>query len=50
MSVTVLEASIRRHCELYYNRAPTISDDDFDVLVEELRKLAPNSPVLRDVK
>jgi DNA ligase (NAD+) len=40
---------IRHHRDLYYNRQPEISDAEFDLLVEELRSLAPGSPVLVEV-
>ncbi|MCZ6794515.1 MAG: NAD-dependent DNA ligase LigA [Planctomycetota bacterium] len=44
-----LEQEIRRHRDLYYNRQPEITDAEFDALVEELEKLAPDSPVLAEV-
>ena len=47
--VAELEKEIRHHRDLYYNRQPEISDAEFDVLVEELKRLAPDSPVLTEV-
>ncbi len=44
-----LSREIRRHRELYYNRAPEISDLEFDALEEKLRSLDPNHPVLAEV-
>src|SRR5262245_64151957 len=47
--VEELEREIRRHRDLYYNRQPVISDEEFDLLVDELEKLAPRSQVLAEV-
>jgi DNA ligase (NAD+) len=47
--IRFLESEIRRHRELYYNRTPAISDAEFDALVDELERLAPESPVLAEV-
>ena len=44
-----LEDEIRRHRQLYYNEQPELSDAEFDELVDELEKLAPQSPVLAEV-
>ena len=44
-----LEKLIRHHRDLYYNQEPEISDVDFDELVEELEKIAPDSPALEEV-
>lgn len=45
-----LEAEIRRHNVLYWDHAePEISDYDYDRLVERLRALAPDAPVLREM-
>ena len=44
-----LEATIRRHRELYYNQKAEISDESFDELVGALRVLDPDSPVLAEV-
>ncbi len=41
-----LEKEILKHKELYYQGQATISDEDFDKLEEELKSLAPKSPVL----
>ena len=48
MSSTIhdLEREIRRHIKLYDAGTPEIPDRDYDALVEELRELAPQSPVL----
>ncbi len=49
-SVSELEAEVRRHNRLYFQRArPAISDEDFDRLVERLRVLNPDSPVLQEI-
>ncbi|MES2504984.1 MAG: NAD-dependent DNA ligase LigA [Myxococcota bacterium] len=45
-----LEDQIRQHNHAYFVlNAPTISDTEFDRLVERLRSLHPNSPALTDV-
>jgi len=45
-----LEKEIKRHRKLYYSEfRPEISDEKFDWLVGELRKLDPTSPVLSEV-
>lgn len=44
-----LEREVRRHRELYYLKAPAISDAEFDALEDELRELDPENPVLADV-
>src|SRR5262245_39437310 len=44
-----LEREIRRHRDLYYNRQPVISDEEFDRMVDELERLAPESTVLAEV-
>jgi len=44
-----LENKIKKHRELYYNSQPEISDQEFDGLIDKLRKLKPNSPVLKQV-
>ena len=46
--IAFLEKEIRSHRHLYYNRQPEISDTEFDLLVDELEKLAPDSPVLSE--
>jgi DNA ligase (NAD+) len=46
-SVQDLENLVAKHNALYWDlNAPEISDIEFDALVEQLRSLAPNSPVL----
>ncbi|MBX3192496.1 MAG: NAD-dependent DNA ligase LigA [Labilithrix sp.] len=48
--VAELEAQIRHHNALYWEKnAPEISDHQFDALVSELKRLAPESPVLQDL-
>ena len=47
--IVELETEIRRHSELYYNGVPEISDAEFDELFDELKELAPDSPVLAEV-
>ena len=49
LRVEKLEALVRRHRELYYNRKAAISDSEFDALVDELERLSPASPVLAEV-
>ncbi|BCX49528.1 NAD-dependent DNA ligase [Haloferula helveola] len=47
--IDALRAEIRRHDELYYNRAtPEISDADYDKLFRELEKLEEAHPELAD--
>ena len=47
--VNELEALIRRHQERYYNGEPEISDAEFDLLWDELRRIAPQSVVFGGV-
>lgn len=47
--VQELERLVRHHRDLYYNQEPEISDADFDALVDELKKLGPESPILAEV-
>ena len=47
--IASLEKELRRHRQLYYNEQPEISDAEFDELVDELEKLAPDSEVLAEV-
>jgi DNA ligase (NAD+) len=44
-----LENLIKHHSDKYYNDQPEISDDAFDALVDELKKLNPNSSVFEEV-
>jgi DNA ligase (NAD+) len=45
-----LEAEVRHHNALYWDlQRPEISDYDYDALVLRLKKLAPESPVLREM-
>ena len=47
--IVSLEKELRRHRQLYYNEQPELSDAEFDKLVGELEKLAPDSAVLAEV-
>jgi DNA ligase (NAD+) len=50
MSIAELEKEVRRHNELYFQEnKPVISDYEFDRLVEQLRTLKSNSPVLAEL-
>jgi len=44
--IAELERLIVHHQDLYYNAKPELSDAEFDQLWDELRSLAPSSPVL----
>ena len=44
--IKFLQTEILRHQDLYYNKIPEINDTEFDLLVNKLQKLAPDSPVL----
>ena len=45
-----LEAAVRRHNQLYFQyHQPEISDYEFDQLVEQLREIAPDSKVLKEL-
>ncbi len=43
--VKELQAQVEYHQHLYYNSQPEISDEDFDKLWDELKKLDPNNEV-----
>lgn len=50
MTVGELEEAVRRHNRLYFELArPEVSDYEFDRLVERLKKLRPDSPVLSEI-
>lgn len=50
MSVQELEREIKRHNALYFQEnRPVISDYDFDRMVERLKKLKPDAPVLAEI-
>ncbi len=49
MTIQELEALIAYHQDLYYNGVPEISDAEFDLLWDELRDRAPESPVFSRV-
>lgn len=44
--IAELERLIVHHQDLYYNAKPELSDSEFDLLWDELKALAPDSPVL----
>lgn len=44
--ITILENEIRHHQNMYYNNEPEISDAEFDALVDELKNLDPENPLL----
>lgn len=44
-----LEAAIKYHQDLYYNKMPEISDADFDLLWDELSELDPENPIFKTV-
>jgi len=47
--IAKLEAEIRRHQRLYYDLSePEISDREFDALWDQLKNVAPGSPVLNE--
>jgi len=47
--VQELEALVKRHQDLYYNAEPEISDSDFDLLWDELRRLDPQNTLFATV-
>lgn len=49
MSPDELAAQIARHDRMYYEGHPVLSDTQYDVLVEALRKADPHHPVLSKV-
>ncbi|MGP1520131.1 MAG: NAD-dependent DNA ligase LigA [Treponema sp.] len=44
-----LETLIKKHQNLYYNETPELSDEDFDLLWDELRLLDPNNSLFTTV-
>lgn len=49
-AIKELEKEIRRHNRLYFELGkPEISDYEFDRLIEKLKKLRPDSPVLSEI-
>ena len=44
-----LEQEIKKHRNLYYNESPSISDKEFDDLIENLRTVKPDSRVLKEI-
>ncbi|MDO8528036.1 MAG: NAD-dependent DNA ligase LigA [Deltaproteobacteria bacterium] len=50
ISIPQLEKEVRKHNRLYFvAHKPVISDEEFDRLVESLRKLKPDSPALEEI-
>ena len=49
MTIKELEDLIRYHQDLYYNSQPEISDADFDVLWDELKKRDPGNSLFKNV-
>ncbi|MFX1588601.1 MAG: DNA ligase (NAD(+)) LigA, partial [Promethearchaeota archaeon] len=47
--VQKLEDLIRYHRNLYYNKQPEISDEEYDALVDELNKLTPNNKIFSEI-
>ena len=47
--ISQLEKSILHHKKLYYQGKPEISDDKYDSLEAQLKKLSPRSPILQAV-
>ena len=47
MDIERLERDIKHYAELYYNGVPAITDAQFDALVDQLRKVKPDSQVLK---
>ena len=47
--IDTLVKTIRYHRDLYYNRDPEISDEEFDAYVDELRAIDPKHPILSEV-
>jgi len=48
-TIQELEEKIELHQENYTDGVPTISDDAFDQLVDRLRALAPQSPIIKKI-
>jgi len=49
LSISELENLIKHHNHLYWHQQPEISDADYDLLVEQLKSLNPESDVLSDL-
>ncbi len=50
LSLSELETQVRHHNQLYFElHQPEISDYDFDRLVERLKKIHPESPILNEL-
>ena len=47
--ITDLAEKILYHKRLYYKGLPEISDHQFDLLEEQLKKISPNHPLLAQV-
>lgn len=46
MDVRILEERVREYAQAYYTGDALISDEEFDALIDRIRELNPNSPVL----
>jgi DNA ligase (NAD+) len=46
IKIEELEHEILRHRDLYYNKTPEISDAEYDLLEDQLKKLDPTNPIL----
>ena len=44
--IDTLATQIYKHRDLYYNAQPEISDAEFDILIDELKKLYPDHPAI----
>ncbi len=49
MNISELEALIKKHQELYYNGQAEITDEQFDLLWDELKRIDPANPLFRKV-
>ncbi|MFX1476992.1 MAG: NAD-dependent DNA ligase LigA [Promethearchaeota archaeon] len=47
--VKKLEQLIRYHRNLYYNKQPEISDEEYDALIDELQKLDPSNQLFSEI-
>lgn len=45
----ILESEIRRHQDLYYNGNPEITDEEFDALWDELKRIDPDNSVFKTI-
>lgn len=47
--INLLAEEVFKHRNLYYNQTPIISDEAFDLLLDELKSLSPDHPAITDV-